>query len=234
MTSNKKLNSPQPSLEPQALRRAPTGKPGDRQREILKAAVKLFSVNGFFQTKIDDIANEAKVSKGLIYLHFKDKHDVLFCSLRFVLETYQFETSRQLDPNKSPLQMLRKALRTYCRLIAGHKDETLLAYRSTKDLRPADRLHIKLLESKSGRIFRNSLEACIHQGLYKPVNVDIMTYQFILFCHAWALKHWAFKERCDLEEYLDDGEKILIDSFLTEAGRAENPKLDPFDAWEEQ
>ena len=74
MTKTKKLNT------------SSVVKTGGREREILRAAVKLFSEQGFHQTKIDDIASEANVSKGLIYLYFKDKHDVLFHALRHVLE----------------------------------------------------------------------------------------------------------------------------------------------------
>lgn len=193
-----------------------------RRNQIVKAAVSLFSKNGYFLTTIDDIAQEAKVSKGLIYLYFEDKHDVLFYSLRFVLESYDREMVHLLKSKEGPLINLRKALRTYCRMIDKHIEETVLAYRSTKDLEKAQRSHIKVQESKSSRIFRNSLEACIHQGLFKPVNIDIMVYQYVMFCHSWAIKHWSFRDKYSLEEYIKDGEAILIDNFLTEKGMEES------------
>jgi len=202
-----------------------SGKAGDNRRDqIVKAAVRLFSETGYFQTTIDDIAKEADVSKGLIYLYFKDKHDLLFYALRFVLETYDRDISALLGKYDNPLAVLRMALRTYCRLVNEHKQETVLAYRSTKDLAPKERTHVKLQESKASRVLRNCLEACIHNGMMAPVNIDIMVYQYIMFSHTWALKNWAFKDKYSFEEYLADGEKILIDTFLTDYGREVSAK----------
>ena len=190
-----------------------------RRDQIVKAAVRLFSENGYFETTIDDIAKEADVSKGLIYLYFKDKHDLLFYALRFVLEIYEKDISSLLGKYSDPLAMLRMALRTYCHLVNDHKQETVLAYRSTKDLATAERSHVKLQESKSCRILRNCLEACIHNGILTPVNIDIMVYQYVMFSHTWALKNWAFRDKYSFDEYLADGEKILIDNLLTDYGR---------------
>lgn len=197
----------------------------DRRSQIVETAARLFSEKGYFQTKIDDIAQEAGVSKGLIYIYFKDKHDVLFYSMRFVLEIYNRDMADLMDSDKSPLAILRMALRRYGRLIDAHKQETVLAYRSTKDLALPERLQIKVLESKSSRIFRKSLEACIHQGIMKPVNVDVMIYQYIMFCHTWAVKHWAFRDKYSFEDYLQEGEVILVDNFLTKHGMEVKEKL---------
>ena len=49
----------------------------ERRQEILLAALKLFSVNGFEATKIGDVAAEAGVSHGLIYHYFTSKEEIL-------------------------------------------------------------------------------------------------------------------------------------------------------------
>ena len=194
---------------------APIKASAKRHDQIVQAAVRLFSENGYFVTTIDDIAKEADVSKGLIYVHFKDKNDLLFYALRFVLEMYERDISALLDRAGDPLTMLRMALRNYCRVVSEHKQETVLAYRSTKDLSPKERSYVKLLEAKLCRVFRSCLEACIHKGVMVPVNIDIMVYQYVMFSHTWALKNWAFRDKYSFEEYLADGEKMLIDGFLT-------------------
>lgn len=60
------------------------GKPANKDREnrILDAASQLFVHYGFDKTTISDIAREAGVSKGAIYLHFESK-DQLFEGLLF-------------------------------------------------------------------------------------------------------------------------------------------------------
>lgn len=198
-----------------------------RRDQIVRAAVRLFSDDGYYPTTIEDVANEVEVSKGLIYLYFKDKNDLLFYALRFVLERYATEVLPQLRRTQNPLVALRAALRAYCRLVNDYRFETELAYRATKDLPRKQRLHIKVEETKIWRVFRNYLEACIHRGFMVPVNLDIMAYQYIMLAHQWALKNWAFRDKYAFEDYLADGEKILIDNFLTPEGRklSEEPPL---------
>lgn len=51
-----------------------------RRRQILSAAKLLFSNRGFHQTTMEEIANEAELSPGTLYLYFKSK-DELFAEL---------------------------------------------------------------------------------------------------------------------------------------------------------
>ena len=51
-----------------------------RRRQILNAARKVFSSNGFTKTTMEDIAREAELSPGTLYLYFKNK-DELYASL---------------------------------------------------------------------------------------------------------------------------------------------------------
>ena len=49
----------------------------DRRQRLLQSAASLFSRWGFDKTSVDDIAREAGISKGAIYLEFPNK-DALF------------------------------------------------------------------------------------------------------------------------------------------------------------
>ena len=48
----------------------------DRPGEILAAAMSLFVEKGFSSTRLDDVAARAGVTKGTLYLYFKDKEDI--------------------------------------------------------------------------------------------------------------------------------------------------------------
>lgn len=198
---------------------------GARRDQIVAAAVRLFSEKGYFQTTIEDIANEAGVSKGLVYVYFTDKLDVLFYTLRFVLDFYGRELPVLLEGVEHPLMRLETALRTYCGLIDHNRDATVLAYQSTKILPPDHRAVVKTAESKVNRIIQDCTESCIYRGLVQRVNLDFFVYQITTFCHMWALKHWAFRDKYTLEEYVEEGIKLLIDPHLTDKGRIEKQGL---------
>ncbi|MGB5812011.1 MAG: TetR/AcrR family transcriptional regulator C-terminal domain-containing protein [Polyangiales bacterium] len=49
----------------------------DKRARILSAAIKVFAKNGFYATRVSEIAKAAGVADGTIYLYFKNKDDVL-------------------------------------------------------------------------------------------------------------------------------------------------------------
>jgi AcrR family transcriptional regulator len=52
------------------------GAPETKRDAILDAALKLFSQYGYRRTSIDDIAREAEIAKGTVYLSFKSKEEI--------------------------------------------------------------------------------------------------------------------------------------------------------------
>ena len=49
----------------------------NKKQQVLDAAKSLFSEKGFENTSMNDICNDANVSKGLVYHHFKSKNEIL-------------------------------------------------------------------------------------------------------------------------------------------------------------
>lgn len=48
-------------------------RPEERPRQILEAAFKVFGVQGLHQATLDDVARQAGITKGTIYLYFPSK-----------------------------------------------------------------------------------------------------------------------------------------------------------------
>ncbi len=48
------------------------------RERIIESAVECFAKTGFDRTKMDDIANVSDVSKGTLYLYFKNKEDLFY------------------------------------------------------------------------------------------------------------------------------------------------------------
>ncbi len=49
----------------------------DKRRRILDSAVRVFAKEGFFKAKVSQIAEDAGLAPGTVYLYFKNKEDVL-------------------------------------------------------------------------------------------------------------------------------------------------------------
>lgn len=50
---------------------------GNKEKDILEAAIKVFAKNGFHQSRISQITEEANVATGSVYLYFKNKKEIL-------------------------------------------------------------------------------------------------------------------------------------------------------------
>jgi TetR/AcrR family fatty acid metabolism transcriptional regulator len=59
-----------------ARKTARNGTSGKRE-SILRAATRVFARNGYFNSKVADIAREADVADGTVYLYFKSKEEIL-------------------------------------------------------------------------------------------------------------------------------------------------------------
>jgi TetR/AcrR family fatty acid metabolism transcriptional regulator len=108
----------------------------DKRERILAAAERIFARHGFFAAKVSDVAKEAGVADGTIYLYFKNKDDLLISlferRMQQVNETLRAATAKV----KSPREQLRAFVKTYLQLVA---DEPTAAEVLTIELRQSSK-----------------------------------------------------------------------------------------------
>jgi AcrR family transcriptional regulator len=190
-----------------------------RQAQILKAAIELYGKQGYHVTTIREVAQRAKVSVGLIYQYVADKEDVLFLALVEVLDSYLREIPQALDGLADPMERFCAAVHAYGRVIDGRIEATLLVYRETKSLGRARRDLLKAKEIESNTLISGCIEDCVRAGLFDEVDVEMLTYMIVMFCHAWALKSWRFRGRLSIAQYVDRGLKLMLHSVVTPRGK---------------
>ena len=76
----------------------------NKHSKIISAATKVFAKKGFFTARISDIAKEAKVADGTIYLYFNNKYDILLSvfeeEVGRIVESTEKLLSAECDPSK--------------------------------------------------------------------------------------------------------------------------------------
>src|ERR1700755_3604602 len=78
--------------------RAGAGQSARKRRQILDGARRLFMAQGFDHTSMGDIAREAGVSKGTLYVYF-DSKERLFSELVAEEKAAHYPAIFSLDPN---------------------------------------------------------------------------------------------------------------------------------------
>jgi len=84
-----------------------------RKRErILEASALLFAEQGFHKTTVDEIAQAASISKGLVYVHFPSKEDLLEAVLgRASNEWVQATRTQKRDAERRVAERIAETLR---------------------------------------------------------------------------------------------------------------------------
>jgi AcrR family transcriptional regulator len=85
-------------------------RPEDRASEIARAALELFVTRGFAATKLEDVAKEASVSKGLPYLYFKSKEDLFKAVISEAIAGPLAEANDVIDRFEGTSEELLRAL----------------------------------------------------------------------------------------------------------------------------
>lgn len=195
-----------------------------RRRQIVNAAIERFGKRGYHATTISDIAQRAGVSVGLIYQYFGDKEDVLFLAIIEVLDSYLEHIPPSAGGSRDPLERFRAAVHAYCRVIDANVDATVLAYRETKSLRKARRNIIKQKEHQTNALIAACINDCVRAGLFERIDVELLTYQIVMFAHAWALKAWHFRGKMNVGEYVDRGLGVMLNQVLAPRGRRQGAR----------
>ena len=109
---------------------------GDKRERILQAAERVFAKRGFFAARVSEIAKDAGVADGTIYLYFKNKDDLLISLFVARMHQVNDELRAQVAKEKTPLGQLRAFIRRYLQLVA---DEPAAAEVLTIELRQSSK-----------------------------------------------------------------------------------------------
>lgn len=82
-------------------------KAADKHSKIIVAATKVFAKKGFFNARISDIAKEAKVADGTIYLYFNNKFDILISVFEVEIGNLIEQVTKSLSTEPDPRKQLR-------------------------------------------------------------------------------------------------------------------------------
>lgn len=133
----------------------------EKHERILEAAAKIFARKGFYNAKISEIAREAQVADGTIYLYFKSKDDILIHLFEEMMGSILGALREEIDaPGLGPVERLERFILFHLHLVETHPD---MAEVITIELRQSH----KFMKEYVPRRFFDYLDAvssCIVEG----------------------------------------------------------------------
>lgn len=95
---------------------------GDKRIAILNAATRVFARRGFFNAQVADVAREAGVAAGTVYLYFRSKDDLLTSIFEKSMTRALEEADRALAGVTDPVERLRRLARVHLGGLGSRRD----------------------------------------------------------------------------------------------------------------
>jgi TetR/AcrR family fatty acid metabolism transcriptional regulator len=92
----------------------------NKHQKILQAAIKVFSEKGFYNSRVSEIAKEANVADGTIYLYFKNKDDILISLFEEEFGKVVRNMRTELAREKDALQKIKRFAITHLSIVSHH------------------------------------------------------------------------------------------------------------------
>jgi TetR/AcrR family transcriptional regulator, fatty acid metabolism regulator protein len=95
---------------------------GDKREAILRAAIRVFANNGYFNSKVADIAREAGVADGTVYLYFKSKEEILHSIFDRSVDEAVGAAKKQIESISDPREKLRQIALLHLERLGADRD----------------------------------------------------------------------------------------------------------------
>lgn len=184
-----------------------------RRKDILDAALRVFSDKGYHQTRIADIIEEASIARGTFYLYFDSKSAIFHELLEDVLTRIDESVSGvDLEPGARPVR--EQLLSTVRRLFAVFRSDRALAKLILREAVGLDEEVDAMLDGFYGRLhdwLRESLANGQRIGLIRQIDTDLTSWLIL-----GSVKQFAalVLSSSDEELDLDQLSEVILDFNL--------------------
>lgn len=94
----------------------------DKPQQIIDAAVRVFARNGFYNSRVSDIAREAGIASGTIYLYFKTKDEILVTLFRDKMAEFVRTLRKAIAAEPDAPAKLRRLVRLHLETLEARPD----------------------------------------------------------------------------------------------------------------
>jgi len=193
------------------------GPRADKFTAILRAAAKVFARSGYFNAKVSDVAREAGVADGTVYLYFKNKDDLLMSIFTSAMDEFISRAKSELVAIDDPRERLRHFAHLHFESLERDRDMAIVFQ---IELRQSTKFMEQFSATKLAeyfRVIREILEEGQRRGLFRR-HLNSKLVAKILFgaldemATNWVLSHNHYRLTAMVEP--------VIDIFLNGVGQS--------------
>jgi len=185
-----------------------------KRQNILEAAIRVFARHGFHNTSVSQVAREAGVADGTIYLYFANKNELLISIFEDAMSFFIDQATEALHNLETAPQKLRTLAHLHLKNLGENEDiATILQVELRHSIRIMKqfsettlRTYLKLMEEI---IIMGQKEGSIREEYNPWILVKVFFGALDEMTTNWILR----KRDYQLEEMVDPVLDILLDGF---------------------
>jgi len=93
-----------------------------KPQQIVDAAIRVFARNGYYNSRVSDIAREAGIASGTIYLYFRTKDEILVTLFREKMAQWVALVRQEIAPERGAEAKIRKLVALHFAVLEGDPD----------------------------------------------------------------------------------------------------------------
>lgn len=200
-------------------------KADERRESILNCAKKLFSKNGYYQTHISDIIQEAKIARGTVYQYFNNKDDIFITLADSFYEKWKTMVSFELakiDYNKiSAKDYFRHRIRQTLIVLSQDSDLCNIALRVGLGLPDSVSQTINQFEERISAIIEDDLRlgqqmSTVRSSINVETTAEIFTGALLRTAHHYFVMKKKAKgyTKKEIEKITDDFVSVFAEGIF--------------------
>ena len=192
-----------------------SGAKTDTKRLIMEKATDLFYEHGFVAGSIRDIARAVGVTNAAIYIHFKDKDEILYTIIEEIGSTLLRVLRDATRDCTDPLDYLTSMIRAQVCLIKEKRKEIKIYMEeqyqlSTKLRKRAHRQHRKIYH-----LYYDKICEMKEMNLLRDVDETVVTFSIFAMMN-WSYRWYHDDGRMSIEDIAEDMISITLRGILKE------------------
>lgn len=187
----------------------------DTKEQILEAAIAVFSEKGYHKASMDQVAAEAKVSKGAIYYFFKNKNELFLEIITSGFYLLNEELSKIVDSDLDVPQAIYRTVSAYVNLCLDYpRLAMIILSESTDNLDPdlSDSIN-QLLGQIVDQIISLLDEAEKYMAM-RPCRKEILAVSFLGMLSGICIRQIRFEYPYERRDIIDELSDTLLHGIL--------------------
>jgi len=182
-----------------------------RGRErLVKAAIKLFREKSYHATSVLDVAREAEISVGAVYLYIKTKSDLLALLFTEVVEEYKQRVYLISELDGTATEKLRIAIREYYSVLDKYHLRTEIMYHEYLSMEPDVRTYVRQVEEELETAVCRIVIAGIKSGELAQLDARLCARNALWLGHLWALNRGGVRSSMTIDEFIEAQTDFLV------------------------